>query len=803
MPGHQNPDADERAARLVLGLDEVAAADVALVGGKGAMLGELARLDGVAVPDGFVVTTAAYRATSGAAVGDGELAAEMTTAIAAAVADLGVDDAYAVRSSATAEDHEHASFAGQYESFLGVVGVDAIIEHVRRCWASLGTEHAAAYGRRAGIDDDGVAMAVVVQRMVDADASGVLFTADPISGNRKAATIEAVRGLGDALVGGTAGPADVLTDDQRARLVALGRRIEGHLGRPQDIEWCLADDEFWVVQSRPITTLFPPPVPPDDRRHVYLSVGHQQMMTDAIRPLGLSMFQLTAGRPMDTAGGRLWVDVTDALAVPAARDGLVAMISASEPLFGDALRTVVERGLVPTTEPPVGTPPRPPAAPDPITNDPMIVAELIAENEASVAALRARLSAAEGAERFAVIADDLPELKRLLTQPRSHQAVMAGMDATVWLNRHLADWLGITNAADDLTRSAPGNITSEMGLALLDVADVVREHPDVIASLERVADGHDLRDGLAEVDGGGEVTAALDAYLERFGMRGNGEIDITRPRWREQPEALVPTILAHVRTFARGEAARRVGRGRARADAVTSDVLDRLRRQPDGEARAAETEWHIERVRTFIGYREYPKYGMIRRYDLYRQALVAEAERLVAAGVLRTVDDADFLTFDEFRAAAEAVVVDPDVVDRRRADFRWFEALTPPRVLTSDGESITGSYRRTAPDGALIGLAVSTGVVEGRARVVREPGDADLAPGDILVTRFTDPSWSPMFVTVAGLVTEVGGLLSHGAVVAREYGLPAVVGVADATTLIPDGHRLRLDGTTGIVELVL
>jgi pyruvate,water dikinase len=147
--------------------------------------------------------------------------------------------------------------------------------------------------------------------------------------------------------------------------------------------------------------------------------------------------------------------------------------------------------------------------------------------------------------------------------------------------------------------------------------------------------------------------------------------------------------------------------------------------------------------------------------------------------------------------------VDGEVIRRRQEEFRSFQALTPPRVLTSDGEIVTGTYRRDdLPDGSLIGLPVSAGTIEGRARVMLDIADAELEAGDILVTAYTDPSWSPLFVTISGLVTEVGGLMTHGAVIAREYGLPAVVGVEHATRLIPDGQRIRVNGTHGYVEIL-
>jgi rifampicin phosphotransferase len=866
--------------RYVRDLRDLDAAQVALAGGKGAHLGELSRIDGVRVPAGLCVTTDAYRriiahaaaidhrlerlsrltaddrAAIGALSADIRHAIEaavipddMATEITAAVARLGAPAAYAVRSSATAEDLPAASFAGQHDSYLNVVGSPAILGHVRRCWASLFTERAVSYRKRHGVDHRRVHMAVVVQQMVDPDASGVLFTADPVTSNRKVASVEATIGLGEALVGGRV-DADVyevrdgaiihkavatkplarraapgggthevavdparqtqpaLTDAQVVRLDRLGRRIEAHFGRPQDIEWCLVDDVFQVVQSRAITTLYPIPRAVDAGNHVYISVGHQQMMTDPMKPLGLSLFQLTALRPMFEAGGRLFVDVTAELASPTRRAPLLAMIGKSDPLIGDALQTIVARDdfLPPPSDVEGGPAPagrRGGESPPPIDTDPAIVTRLIAANRASVRALADDMRTKSGPALLDFIAADVRELQRVLADPQSHQAIMAGMEATWWLNDHLQAWLGEPNAADALTQSAPYNVTSEMGLALLDVADAIRPHPAVVSFLQHVDGDDGFLDELPAVDGGREARDAIAAYLARYGMRCVGEIDITRPRWSERPTALVPLILGNIRNFDAGAGQRRFELGREEARAKEHDVLRRLRALPDGERKAAETKRMIDRVRTFIGYREYPKYGIISRYAVYKQALLEEAGRLVAARALREPQDVFYLTFEELREVVRTRRVDDRLIAERKEAFRSYQALAPPRVLTSDGEVVTGSYRRAAlPPGALVGLPVSAGDVEGRARVVLDMDQADLEPGDILVTAYTDPSWSPVFVAITGLVTEVGGLMTHGAVIAREYGLPAVVGVEGATRLIRDGQRIRVHGTDGFVEIL-
>jgi rifampicin phosphotransferase len=862
--------------RSVLSLQEIDETQVAVVGGKGAHLGELSRIEGIRVPPGFCVTTDAFRRIMGEApsiddrldrlsrlnADDREairtLSAEirwtleaiaipddLAAAITRALARLGEQAAYAVRSSATAEDLPTASFAGQQDTYLNVVGPAAILQHVSRCWASLFTERAVTYRLRNGFDHRKVHMAVVVQQMVFPHAAGILFTADPVTSNRKVASVEASFGLGEALVSGLvnadaykvrdgeivakaiaskqlaihASPAGgtqeepiaaarqeqpALTDAQVVRLAQLGRRIEAHFGRPQDIEWCLVDDGFQVVQSRPITTLFPIPVVSDRENHVYLSVGHQQMMTDPMKPLGLSLWQLKALPRMYEAGGRLFVDVTQRLASPATRGGILDALGKADPLTGDALQTILERdGFLPSLpdEGPGGAPPR--EAPAPLETDPAIVTELIERSEASNAALKRDIRSKSGPALLDFILADIQELKRILFDPRSHQVFMGAMEATWWLNEKLQEWLGETNAADTLTQSVPHNVTSEMGLALLDVADVIRSHPQVVAFLQHVED-EDLLGELAEVAGGREAREAIEAYLDKYGMRCVGEIDITRPRWSERPTDLVPVILGNIKNFEPGAGARRFEQGRQEAWEKEQELLERLRALPDGERKAEETKGKIDRVRTFIGYREYPKYFIVSRTFAYKQALLEEAERLVQAHVLREVEDSFYLTFQELHDVVRTnQPVDDQLIHRRKDAFRSYQALTPPRVLTSEGEIVAGAYRRDdVPTGALIGLPVSAGTIEGRARVILDMADAELEPGDILVTAYTDPSWSPLFVAVKGLVTEVGGLMTHGAVIAREYGLPAVVGVEHATRLIRDGQRIRVHGTDGYVEIL-
>ncbi len=445
--------------------------------------------------------------------------------------------------------------------------------------------------------------------------------------------------------------------------------------------------------------------------------------------------------------------------------------------------------------PPAGAPPQ-------FENEPTIVNDLIQRSQASIEELKHNIETKSGTDLFDFIVEDIQQLKKILFDPQSSAVFMAAMNASSWINEKMNEWLGEKNAADTLSQSVPHNITSEMGLALLDVADAIRPYPEVIDYLQQVKHD-DFLDELVTFDGGREARDAIRDFLNKYGMRCAGEIDITRTRWSEKPITLIPLIIGNIKNFEPNASHRKFEQGRQEALNKEQELLERLSRLPDGEQKAAETKRMIDLIRNFIGYREYPKYGMVNRYFVYKQALLKEAEQLVEAGVIHDREDIYYLSFEELHDVVRTNKLDYRMINKRKDEYKLYEKLTPPRVITSDGEIIVGEYKReNIPAEAIVGLPVSSGVIEGRARVILNMEDADLEEGDILITAFTDPSWTPLFVSIKGLITEVGGLMTHGAVIAREYGLPAVVGVENATKRIKDGQRIRVNGTEGYVEIL-
>jgi pyruvate,water dikinase len=890
------------AADLVLFFDQLSAADLPRVGGKGANLGEMTQA-GLPVPPGFCVTTEAFQRfmagdpereaavyapldalaaddvagvrAAGATIRARLLALpvppEVEAALLAAWRRLGEGHAYAVRSSATAEDLPGASFAGQQDTYLNIRGQEALVDALRRAWVSLFTDRAILYRAQNGFDHREVALSAVVQRMVMPEVSGILFTADPISGHRGVASIDAGFGLGEALVsgivsadlyrvdkqkseilerriadkklairplpqGGTEtvdlGPEDrtrsSLSDAQALALAALATRVERHYGQPQDIEWVIdGAGELFLVQSRPITSLYPlpQPAPADDGLHIYGSLGHAQVMTDALSPMGRSMLRilLPFGNPgslgsenpwVAEAGGRLYVDFTPALRFGPSRALILRFLGVADPLIAGAMRAVVER-----PEFLAGTDAGAPRATlrglfhwigpillglqqrlwlaDPDEGLPLVErrCDSLVENTR-----KAMAAAAPGAARLRAanraLGSVLPELFRVMPP-----VMGAGYAAQHILGR-LAGERAQPGDLDAIARGLSGNVTTEMDLAVGDLADAARVEP---AAAARISSGDPSR-AIADLEASGEAEAFLGRWREflgRYGMRGPSEIDIGRPRWREAPGSLVQMVAGSLRGGAgthRQHQRRMTEANAAAGERLVAAAAHGILAAP----RARIARRMLALVRAGLPVREHPKFAMIRIMGLAKDALLEAGEQLVAAGRLDEPAAVFWLNMGELIDGLERPGIDlrSRVAERKSAEAR-FASLRPPRVMTSEGE--IPEYRHDSSDlpaGALAGAPASAGVVEGLARVVLDPMVTVLTPGEILVAPFTDPGWTPLFINAAALVMEVGGLMTHGSVVAREYGIPAVVGVLEATTRIQTGQRLRVDGGRGFVEVI-
>lgn len=882
-------------------------ATLAVAGGKGANLARLIR-GGFRAPPGFVVTTPAYDAF----VAFNQLAPFVASALAslnpdepasleraseairgrfcrgAVPEDLSnlIQHAYAeqfqdsgpvaVRSSATAEDLPDLSFAGQQDTYLNVTGQEALLDAIVRCWSSLWTARAMGYRARNGIAQESVSLAVVVQTMVQAESAGVLFTANPLTGRRTEAAIDATLGLGEALVGGQVEPDHYLVDALRGRiiekhlgaktaaseaageerrsiqalpdpaileLVATGERVQAYFGAPQDIEWTWAGGELSLVQSRPITSLYPLPAGIDPRGDLRVlgSVAAFQGMLDPFTPMGidaLRCFAATVGRELGyevgvesqtavlVAGERLFINLTPSLRNGFGRRLLRGALSQVEPAIGEAVLQVwddprlavtaqrpslrVVRRIAPFLLPLVGR-----------FLDALVRPEAArrkAEQGVAMAIAHYQELASEARtlrERLALLEEITLALRKFLLAHLLPRFV-PGMVALNRLYR-VADALpGGRQLALEVLRGLPHNVTTEMDLALWQTARCIQLDPASFdaftASGSRTLARAYLEDRLPTV-----AQDALAEFLSRYGMRGLAEIDLGRPRWREEPTPVMEALQSYVRITDPDQAPDAVfARGAAAAGRAAERLSSELRRTPGGWRKAALARWSARRVRALAGLRESPKFTIMNLFGIAREALLDSGADLVRAGVLQAREDIFFLSLAELYELAGLLERGEDlsawrtvfqlrVEEHRRRYAAERRRRQSPRLLLSDGTAFyagVGGANAGGERGDLVGSPVSPGLAEGRANVVLDPASARMEPGDVLVCRGTDPSWTPLFLSASALVMEVGGLMTHGSVVAREYGIPAVVGVDRVTTRLHTGQRVRVDGSKGVVVIV-
>ena len=876
------------------------------VGGKALNLVRLT-CAGFPVPNGFIVTTDGYNHHIDKAGLTGWMAAEASAIDAAdpvalsALSDIlrarlraedipenvaaQIRSAYsgqgrppvAVRSSATAEDLPGMSFAGQQDTFLNVVGDEALLRAVVECWSSLWTARAIAYRTRNNIDHAAVSLAVVVQEMVQSDTSGVLYTANPLTGRRDETVIDATFGLGEALVSGQVEPdhyvvetdsgkilqkqlgakatvvrglagggveetederrsEQALPDEHIVRLTELGKRVADLYGEPQDIEWAIADGNLLLLQSRPITSLFPLPPKVDDKDlEVFISLGAIQGVLGPFTPLGMDLLRgLFAGIAqifsykatlfdqsiLHAAADRPWIAVAGALRNPIGRLIFHRALPMVEPGAAQSIRKLISDTRL--EQSPFN--PRSLVRVAPLLSkvlksalraflDPEMFAQATSDAaEAHIAAVNRRARKARTLDQRIDLCEWLcynalfPVLLPLFIPP-----IIVGYASLAVLSR-LAAMLAPLRSdishqlALDLTRSLPNNVTTEMDLELWQVAQRIGENPAASAAFV-AADPEALALDYHKKEMPVHIQAALTKFLNRYGMRGLAELDFGRPRWREQPLPIIRALQSFLSiadesaapdtVFQQGQQAALQAENRlanAAAETLNSPLAGWLVRQLS------------KRVRALAGLRESPKFTLIRISSIARSLLLESGEELVDSGVFEQADDLFFLTVRELKTLAMNAPGDwQSLVRARRETYRNEMRRQPiPRLLLSDGTAFFAglSPGEGADKNTLVGSGVSPGLVEGTVRVVFDPLEAALQPGDILVCPGTDPSWTPLFLAAGGLVMEVGGMMTHGSVVAREYGIPAVAGVDRATDRLKTGQKVRVDGGSGKIELL-
>ncbi|MBN1429178.1 MAG: pyruvate, phosphate dikinase [Anaerolineae bacterium] len=856
------------------------------VGGKGASLARLATA-GLPVPGGFHVTTGAYRQfveanalqprilaalepvdasqpatleTASEAICQLFMQADVPTPIADAITraygDLSNHTitttkgrkstnqpiAVAVRSSATAEDLPDASFAGQQETYLNISGTEAVLEAVKRCWASLWTARAIGYRAHQNIDPDSVALAVVVQRLVHAETAGILFTANPMNGRRDEMVINAAWGLGEAIVGGQVTPdtliadkatgqikqvqvADktvmtvrtaqgtveqpveesrrkerVLDDVLAADLAQLGRRIEAHYGAPQDIEWCRDGAQLFIVQSRPITTLFPLPAPlpaSEDGLRLYLCVNVVlQGITEPLTPMGLEMFRLgyagmiddLSGKVSDaypawvkTAAGRMYIDLTDLLHNSSFGKRLAERLASKDPVAIRALLQVYQANAGELhTRQKIKLPLAAFSKVIPNMLGPAIYSffapraarqKLQTMGDAWLAPLEQRArQLTNSADRLCFV----EEAARKLFWTAFYEVAYcsSGLRGVELVPVLVKKWLGTDTLAQPVLQALPHNPTTEMGQELLRIARTLQ--------IEGSAPTPDH--------------PAVQEFLKRFGHRAVREIDTGLPRWYEDPTYVLEMLtvyLAQDNLEAKLEGFRAA---QMEAEAAIPRIVAAVR-QRKGSLSAWLIGHLLRCLREVGGMREQPKFDMIRCYALFRRVLFEVGHDLVMQGRLDRADDVFYVTFADIREGGELRL---RAAEAHAEYAREVKRVAVPRIMTSTGECFYGAPAIASQDeNALVGAPVSPGEYEGVARIVDTPIGAHLERGEILVTHSTDPSWTPLFLNAGAVIMETGGPISHGAIVAREYGIPAVAGVSEATTRLHTGQRLRVNGETG------
>ncbi|MEN6575175.1 MAG: PEP/pyruvate-binding domain-containing protein [Phycisphaerales bacterium] len=862
---------DERAVYWLNG--RLSATDRSLVGPKAASLCML-RCLGMQVPPCFFVTTAAFAEhldANGlrpqiAAIADGidvrpdgvqqaleeirrlikgvPLTDAFRAEIAAAYRRLGASVA-AVRSSATAEDLPGHSFAGQYETVLGVKSLEECLDAIKRCWASLWTERAYEYRRRNGIDHQQVEMAVIVQQQIEPDVAGVAFTLDPVTGSRSRIVIESCRGLGEALVSGKVQPDRILLVKKNLRRIRqnlagdepsldlksarrLGRsvrRIERRLGGPQDIEWAIHDGTLWFLQTRPITAI-PQPRSWEDRQG-WANTNVGEVFPDVVTPATWSMIQLLF-YPMFGSVCRLVgadINKSPVVGLVAGRVyfsinvGMAAVLpfgirsddaARSEAMFGGGHVRMYHLGEFDFPDedlPDLGF-----SWPRYILSWPRVIYTLFSHSPKRGARARARIKA-RNEELLAIDMEAMStaDLARLVPATLRQNVddldllyLVTSAPAILLFDRACRRWLG----DQDLTLgyrllAAQGGIAdTEAGLELWRLAESAHGDAQTEGTLLSEDSWGPARERLRGTEPGRRFLEAWERFMTDHGHHCRGELELANARWSERPDYVLDMVRNYLRSI--GNVSPLDNRRRLAAE--RDDLTERCRKRLRNPIKRAIFNWSLTAVRKLAADRENWKNEVVRQLAALRRALLTLGDRLHKNGVLPLAEDIFFLELGEIEALSQGRA-DFDARPRiaaRRPDYERNKACTPPPVVI--GRFDPRKHVLPQIDDAARewkGIAVSPGIVTGKARVILRTDDhGHVEAGEILVAPFTDPAWTPYFLPAAGVVMDLGGVLSHGAIIAREYGIPAVVNVGSASKIIRTGQLLRVDGDRGTVTIL-
>ncbi|MDQ2086088.1 PEP/pyruvate-binding domain-containing protein [Herbivorax sp. ANBcel31] len=758
----------------------------------------------------------------------------------------------AIRSSATAEDMPGMSFAGQYSTYLNVKGLEDVYKYIKKCWASLWNERAVSYRSKQNMVNSDLAHGIVVQKLIKSEKSGIIFTANPVNGKRDEVLINSSWGLGEAIVGGEVNPdqwviskktfkvtnkdittkkvktvrrekgielvpvpkekqeISTLNDEEIQELTRLSVKVEEYFNSPQDVEWAFESGKFYLVQTRPVTTLYPmyKTQKNEDDFRIYVNLFlYSQSMKEPFTPMGFNLVKQAYANLLNkfgtknykgdklwwfhNFGGRAYADVTNLLRSKKNVDKLKNnKRNDKDPLTTKALIQVIERNK------------------DEIMDKSKAGIKVLSKLnlrlfkvliEASYKSIYATINPKEARRRSFSSGDNkIEELKKekeklktleeklSFVEKNSHGGIIAAWDATFYTaitltymdkaEKIMKKYLDDVSDLQYIEKSVPYNVTTEMGMSMLNIA--------------KKLDGKGMKASEKDKD--------IRKFLKQYGDKSSYvEADVASTTWSEEPEYVLDLINSFIENKSYNEEMEKFHKDREEAQKAIERIKENMEKEA-GKRKAKKIVKILTHYREMFGLRELPKYYLTKVLSIVRFVLIDIGEKLVKAGRLEDKMDVFYVNIEDIRSKKDL----KEIVKVNKEEYiRETNRPMPPRVITSTGESIYSVVEK-AGENAFAGVAVSPGVYEGRIKVLNSPVQGQkLEKGDILVTAATNPAWTPLFLKIGALIMETGGPISHGSVVAREYGVPAVVGVAEATSMLKDGQIVKVNGETGVIEL--